>query len=148
MKIASPAFEQQGRIPKKHTGEGENLSPPLEISEIPAGTTALALIVDDPDAPRGTFDHWIAWNIPPQTQRLPEGAAGAIEMREGRNGFDKEGYSGPYPPRGPAHRYFFKLYALDTPLSLLSGSGKREVEEAMEGHILATCQLIGTYQRT
>ncbi len=144
MKITSAAFEHNQRIPKKHTGEGEDISPPLTLSGIPDNAESLVLIVDDPDAPMGTFDHWILWNIDPETAEFEEGFSYGIE---GTNHFQEKHYRGPLPPPGPIHRYFFKLYALDSTLDLLEGATKSEVEEAMDGHILDQAELIGTYSR-
>jgi Raf kinase inhibitor-like YbhB/YbcL family protein len=145
MKISSPAFEENSKIPEKYTCDGENVNPPLKIEGIPKEAKSLVLIVDDPDAPMGTFLHWLVWNIPPETNlieenSLPEGAV------QGKNDFGKENYGGPCPPFG-THRYFFKLYALDKKLDLPIGSKLKEVEEAMKGHILDQAQLIGLYQR-
>lgn len=144
LKIESPAFKDQEKIPSKYTCEGEDLSPPLHFINIPTKAKSLALIVDDPDAPMGTFDHWIAWNLPPTTTELKEGAAVPLE---GVNGFGATRYRGPCPPRGKPHRYFFKLYALDTLLDLEAGSTKSGLEQAMEGHILSKAELVGLYQR-
>lgn len=144
MKIFSKAFGSHQRIPKKYTGEGEDVSPPISLDDIPNGTQSLVIIMDDPDAPMGTFDHWIAWNIDPETKILDEGAEVPIQ---GKNHFKEQRYRGPMPPPGPVHRYFFKAYALDSNLELPKGSSKKDVEEAMEGHILGHAELIGTYQR-
>lgn len=144
MIIESPAFEQHQPIPAQYTCEGENRSPPLHFSGLPQGTSSLVLIMDDPDAPMGTFDHWIAWNIPPQMTDLQ---TGDTLPHEGVNGFGNQGYGGPCPPRGKPHRYFFKLYALNTTLNLPEGSSKSAVESAMKSHILEEASLIGTYQR-
>jgi Raf kinase inhibitor-like YbhB/YbcL family protein len=145
MKISSSAFENNSPIPPKYTCDGQDINPPLEIKDIPEGTNSLVLIVDDPDAPKGTFLHWLVWNIPPETtlieeSHLPEGAV------QGKNDFGKENYGGPCPPFG-THRYFFKVYALDKVLDLPEGSSLKEVEEVMKGHILDQAQLIGLYQR-
>lgn len=144
MKVQSSAFQQGQAIPRRYTCDGEDLSPPLSFSEVPAATKSLAIVMDDPDAPMGTFDHWIAWNIQPSTRELGEGAR--VE-RQGRNGFGVTQYRGPCPPRGPAHRYFFKVYALDTMLDLPVGSTKERLEGAMEGHVLARGELMGMYKR-
>lgn len=143
MQIESPAFEANQIIPKKFTCDGEDLSPPLNIQDIPKGAKSLVLIVDDPDAPRGTFTHWLAWNIDPSSSSLPEGAS---VPSQGRNDFGELDYRGPCPPKGE-HRYFFKLYALDTKLDLASGSSKKQLEDAMKGHIIGKAELIGLYQR-
>jgi len=144
MKIESSAFKANQPIPTKFTCEGDDVSPALRLSEVPKGAKSLALIVDDPDAPRGTFDHWIAWNIPATATVLSEGAS---VPKQGRNGFGDLRYRGPCPPPGKPHRYFFKLYALDTLLDLAEGASKGDVEKAMKGHILAEAQLVGTYAR-
>lgn len=145
MKIFSPAFENSSKIPSKYTCDGEDVSPPLEIKDIPEKTQSLVLIVDDPDAPMRNFLHWLVFNINPEISfieenSLPEGAV------QGKNDFGKENYGGPCPPFGQ-HRYFFKIYALDTKLDLPSGSSLAEIKEAMKGHILDKNQLIGLYQR-
>lgn len=144
MHIDSPAFEQHAPIPTRYTGDGEDLSPPLKIGGVPDGTKTLVLIVDDPDAPRGHFTHWVVWGIPPQKNSLEEGEK---LSHQGVNGFGKVGWGGPSPPPGKAHRYIFTLYALDTALNLPSGSSLSLVEGAMEGHIVAKAQLTGIYQR-
>lgn len=144
MLMESPAFENHASIPEKYTCEGENLSPPLIFKETSAKAKSLALIVDDPDAPHGTFDHWIVWNIPIETQSLAEGAKVGVM---GKNGFNVNTYKGPCPPPGKPHRYFFKLYALDVVLELAPGSSKKHLEDAMEGHIVDKATLVGTYQR-
>ncbi len=143
--ISSPAFKHNEHIPKKFTCDGSDVSPQLLIGNIPAGTKSLALIVDDPDAPRGTWVHWVVWNISPDTKEIREGAvpSGALQ---GMNDFRQLDYGGPCPPSG-THRYFFKLYALDTLLSLGGGASKANLERAMEGHILARAELVGLYSR-
>ena len=143
--IASPAFGPNATIPSKFTCDGPDLSPPLRFENIPEQTRSLALIVDDPDAPRGTWVHWVVWNIPPGTRELPENGlpGGALQ---GTNDFRTRKYGGPCPPAGK-HRYFFKLYALDTILSLNPGSTKGQLEEAMKGHILDQAELVGLYER-
>jgi len=144
MEISSPAFEQSQPIPQKYTCEGENVSPPLSFEGIPKGTKSLALIVDDPDAPSGTFDHWIAWNLSPQSTVLSEGASAPSN---GKNHYGVLEYRGPCPPPGKPHRYFFKVYALDSVLDLPEGSSKAQLEQSMQGHILSQAQLMGTYKR-
>lgn len=144
MKIRSTSFEHGKPIPKKFTCQGENVSPELSFHEVPPDAKSLALIVDDPDAPSGTFDHWIAWNTPAGSKGFPEGA---VLPHQGKNGYGKTGYKGPCPPPGKPHRYFFKLFALDAILTLPEGASKNEVECAMEGHILAKAELIGTFFR-
>jgi len=144
-KISSPAFEDQGRIPPPFTCDGANIHPPLRIENIPRGTKSLALILDDMDAPRGSYVHWILWNIDPGVKEIrenwvPEGAV------QGLNDFKKNHYGGPCPPRR-AHRYVFRMYALDTRLDLRPQSIKADLERAMKGHILAQAQWVGVYQR-
>lgn len=142
LKITSPAFEHNGNIPAKYTADGEDVNPPLHIEGIPEGTQSIVLIVDDPDAPMGTWDHWIVWNINP-TENIEENS---VPGTEGMNDFKKQSYGGPSPPSG-THRYFFKMHALDTKLDLDPNSKKEDVEKAMEGHILAKGELIGLYSR-
>lgn len=144
--LSSSAFEPGQTIPKKYTCDGENLSPPLTINGIPEGTQSLALIVDDPDAPAGTWVHWVVLNIPPQFDEIPEGSTPPSSL-QGKNDFGDEKWGGPCPPPGPEHRYFFKLYALDSLLELEKGVNKPLLEEAMAGHILAQTELIGHYGR-
>jgi len=142
LNVTSPAFMHKGLIPSKYTCDGQDVNPELDIGWIPAGTQSLVLIVDDPDAPMGTWDHWIVWNIPP-TGKIKENS---VPGTEGMNDFKKKSYGGPCPPFG-THRYFFKVYALDTKLSLSPGSRKKDVEKSMEGRILARGELIGLYSR-
>lgn len=144
MKIETSAFQEGKAIPKKYTCQGTNVSPPLFIIDAPKQAASFALIVDDPDAPNGTFDHWIAWNIPANTKSLAEGA---IVKNQGTNGFGEKKYQGPCPPPGKVHRYYFKLYALDIQLTLPEGSSKAQLEKAMDGHILAKASVMGTFQR-
>jgi len=145
MKLHSTAFADGAPIPKKHTADGADVSPPLAWSDVPAGTQSFALICDDPDAPRGTWVHWVLLDLPAQTAALPEGVRDAGV--DGRNDFGKPGYGGPAPPHGKPHRYFFKLYALDRDLKLSAGASKAQVETAMQGHVLDQAQWMGTYQR-
>jgi Raf kinase inhibitor-like YbhB/YbcL family protein len=140
MKIVS-VFQHEGQIPKEYTCDGQDKIPPLEISAVPANAKSLALIVDDPDAPMGTWDHWILWNIPTDTKLINKQMGVA-----GRNSWGRMNYGGPCPPSG-THRYYFKLYALDTMLDLPAGSNKTALEKAMKGHILAEAALMGKYQR-
>lgn len=144
MKLESCVFGSNQPIPKKYTGEGKDTSPPLAFSDVPVQTKSLVVVVDDPDAPKGIFDHWLTWNIAPHTQQLLEGDKGPVE---GMNHFGEVGYRGPMPPPGKPHRYIFKLYALDCLLPLKAGADKRRLEEAMRGHVLAEAQLVGIYQR-
>jgi Raf kinase inhibitor-like YbhB/YbcL family protein len=143
--LTSEAFTHGGEIPRRHTCEGEDVSPALSWSDPPAATRALALIVDDPDAPVGTFTHWLAWNIEPTAGGLEEGRSAPAE---GRNDFGTGGWSGPCPPPGHgAHRYFFRLHALDAELEVGFRAERRELERALAGHVLATAELMGTYER-
>lgn len=131
-------------IPKKYTCDGEDVNPPLSISGIPSGSKTLVLIIDDPDAPLGTWDHWIVWNIPAVESTLPENT---VPGKEGVNSFRRLSYGGPCPPSG-THRYFFKVYALNTELAIGPDSKKKDVEKAMKGHILARGELVGLYTRS
>jgi len=151
--LSSPAFKEGAIIPGKYTCDGADVSPPLGWSGAPPGTVTLALIADDPDAPAGTWVHWVLYDLPAATTQLTENVeksdapASLGGARQGRNDFRRIGYGGPCPPPGPAHRYFFKLYALDAPLKLQAGATKRDVEAAMQGRVLGTAQLMGTYAR-
>jgi Raf kinase inhibitor-like YbhB/YbcL family protein len=148
MKISSSAFDHEGKIPAIYACWDE-VSPPLEFSNIPETTKSLVLIVDDPDAEDVagyTWVHWLVWNIPPSVKGFEEGSV-PVGAREGRNGTGTIGYQGPCPPAGRTHRYFFKLYALDIILDLPEGAIKKQLEDAMEGHILAEAELIGLYSR-
>jgi hypothetical protein len=149
--MKSTAFEDGANIPKKYTCDGPNLSPQLKWDAPPADTKSFALIADDPDAPVGTWVHWVIFNLPPDTRELPEAVPTQERFpngtQQGLNDFQKIGYGGPCPPKGPAHRYFFKLYALDTLLSLPANATKAETEKAMKGHILSETKLIGKYGR-
>jgi Raf kinase inhibitor-like YbhB/YbcL family protein len=143
--ITSPAFAEGKAIPARYTCEGPDISPALAFGAVPAGARSLALIVDDPDAPMGTWVHWVVWNIPPDTREIGEGSlpAGALQ---GMNDFRRNSYGGPCPPSG-THRYYFKLYALDTTLNLGTSTTKGALEKAMQGHVLAQGRLMGTYRR-
>jgi len=143
LKIRSVAFSHGGYIPPRYTCEGENVNPPLEISDIPENTKTLALTVEDPDAPRGVYDHWIAWNIPPN-EAIEENSRPGIS---GKNSFGNTGYGGPCPPSG-SHRYFFKVYALDSDLNIQAGSDKKTLQEAMKDHVLGSGELMGQYQKS
>jgi Raf kinase inhibitor-like YbhB/YbcL family protein len=149
--IASASFSPGANIPKKFTCDGPDSSPQLSWKDAPAQTQTFALIADDPDAPVGTWVHWVLYNLPATSKELPEGvekqeqlSSGAVQ---GRNDFRKIGYGGPCPPRGNPHRYYFKLYALDSKLNLKAGATKAEVESAMKGHILGQTEIIGRYGR-
>lgn len=143
--VTSAAFAEGAAIAAKYTCDGADVSPPLAIGTTPAGTRSLALIMDDPDAPVGIWVHWVVWNIPALTREIPENSipAGA---KKGRNSWDRNSYGGPCPPSG-THRYFFKLYALDTTLTLATTATKADLERAMQGHVLASGQLMGTYTK-
>jgi Raf kinase inhibitor-like YbhB/YbcL family protein len=151
--LSSPAFKEGATIPGKYTCDGADISPSLGWRGAPPGTVTFALIADDPDAPAGTWVHWVLYDLPAATTQLAENVeksdapASLGGARQGRNDFRRIGYGGPCPPPGPAHRYFFKLYALDAPLKLQAGATKRDVETAMPGHVLGTAQLMGTYAR-
>jgi len=145
MKLTSPVFENNQYIPSKYTCDGEDINPPLEISEVPENARSLVLIVDDPDAPAGDWVHWTVWNISPETTNIAENSvpAGAVQ---GMTDFGQAGWGGPCPPSG-THHYQFKLYALDTQLDLDSSTKKSDLEKAMQGHILDQAMLVGLYQR-
>jgi Raf kinase inhibitor-like YbhB/YbcL family protein len=145
MKLTSPAFTHNEAIPSEYTCDGDDLSPPLVISDVPSNAKSLALIMDDPDAPVGTWDHWVVFNIPPTTKQISKGTE--PNGIAGRNSWGRTGYGGPCPPSG-THRYFFKFYALDALLNLPEDSTKKDLERAMQGHILAQAQLMGTYKRS
>jgi Raf kinase inhibitor-like YbhB/YbcL family protein len=149
--LESEAFEAEGTIPQPYTCDGSDLSLPLSWSEPPAGTQSLALIFDDVDAPAGTWVHWVIFDIPAETRSLPEGVPTDPVVAglgvHGSNSWGRLGYGGPCPPKGGPHRYTFRLYALDTVLDLDSGASRAELDKAMEGHILATGQLMGRYSR-
>jgi Raf kinase inhibitor-like YbhB/YbcL family protein len=141
--VKSPAFLPNQEIPEKYGCNGESTNPPLTIEGVPKEAKSLAIIVDDPDAPRGTFDHWVMWNVSPTTTSIGEDVAPGTE---GLNGMREHGYTGPCPPSG-THRYFFKAYALDTELGLGANSMKRDLEKAMQGHILAQGELVGLFSK-
>jgi len=149
MNLASSAFAHNGAIPKKHTCDGSDSSPPLSWSGVPTQAKSLVLIVDDPDAaaPRMTWVHWVLYNLPPSAGGLAEGVTSLpAGTAEGTNDWQRTGYGGPCPPVG-RHRYFHKLYALDTLIQGLSRPNKAAIERAMQGHIIARAELIGTYER-
>ena len=151
MTVESAAFQNGQRIPKQYTGDGKDMSPPLEWTASPANTKCFVLICDDPDAPMGTWVHWVVFDIPASVHSLneatPPSAVLAGGGKQGNTSFHKVGYGGPAPPVGKPHRYFFKLYALDKELGLKSGATKEEVTAAMSGHVLAEAQTMGTYSR-
>ena len=148
--LISTAFENDGMIPSKYTCDGDDISPPLKWDSVPDGTVSIALVSDDPDAPMGTWVHWVLYNLPPDKTELPE-AFGDDETledgtRQGITDFGKTGYGGPCPPSG-THRYFFKIYALDTMIDTATVLDKKGLLEKMEGHILAQGELMGKYKR-
>lgn len=142
MKLTSPEFKNNGSIPKKFTCQGEDVNPALSIKDIPKGAKSLALVIDDPDAPMGTWVHWVVYDIPIVTE-IEENS---IPGKQGMNDFGRNDYGGPCPPSGE-HRYFFKVYALDSELNLEEGIRKKDLEKAMAGHILDTAELIGLYRK-
>ena len=153
LSLTSSAFAEDASIPSRFTCDGDrSVSPPLSMAGVPQGTKSLALIMDDPDVPKalygdGVFDHWVLFNIPPETREIPEGGSAGVA---GANSAGENAYTGPCPPpqyEPSEHRYVFKLYALDSELSLQAGAGKADVEKAIEGHILAQTQLVGRYKR-
>ncbi len=150
IKITSSAFEESGMIPAKYTCDGADVSPPLKWDAVPEGTKSIALISDDPDAPVGTWVHWVIFGLPADTRELAENITPDKTLpngaKQGTSDFGRIGYGGPCPPSG-THRYFFKIYALDAELALEAGARKRDLLRAMEGHILAEGQLMGKYKR-
>jgi Raf kinase inhibitor-like YbhB/YbcL family protein len=148
--LTSPDFDEGGSIASRYTCDGLGISPPLSWDSVPSGTRSWALIVDDPDAPGGIFVHWVIYNLRPDTRRLPEDVPNRQTLssgaQQGVNGAGGVGYTGPCPPSG-THRYFFKVYALDTRLDLGGGATAERLSDAMEGHVLAEGQLMGTYRR-
>ncbi|MGD0294751.1 MAG: YbhB/YbcL family Raf kinase inhibitor-like protein [Terracidiphilus sp.] len=151
MNLTSTSFQDGSQIPAKYTCSGANLSPQLAWSAPPAATASLALTVTDPDAPRGTWVHWVLYDLPAGTRSLPEGVAAEGQLadgsRQGRNDFGEIGYGGPCPPPGSPHHYVFTLYALDAKLNLPVGATRAQVEAAMKGHILTSGRLVGLFQR-
>ena len=149
--LETKAFPKGGEIPGKYTCSGEDVSPALSWSGAPQETKSFALIVEDPDAPSGTFTHWIVYDLPATTHQLPENVSKSDDLsgggRQGRNDFRRVGYGGPCPPPGRSHRYFFKLYALSAALNLPAGASKRDVESAMRGRIIAQVELMGKFAR-
>jgi len=149
--ISSPSFPNGGDIAKQFTCDSADVSPQLSWTEPPAGTRSFALLVDDPDAPVGNWNHWAMWNMPSTLRSLPEGVSKTAHLPDGSvqglNDFHKPGYNGPCPPPGKAHRYYFKLLALDTSLDLKPTAGKHQLEAAMKGHILAQAEWMGRYRR-
>ncbi len=152
MQITCTAFTEGAPIPAKYTCEDKDISPPLQWSGVPEGTRSLVLIADDPDAPVGTWIHWVIFDLPPDANGLAEDTPRSETLsngaKQGVNSFRKTGYGGPCPPPGKPHRYFFKLYALDTKLNLKPASTSKDLERAMEKHVLGRAQLMGTYKRS
>ena len=150
LSITSTAFKQGERIPSKYTCDGSDISPELEWSDVPEGAQSFTIIADDPDAPVGTWIHWVLYNVPGETRTLPEAIPPDASLpdgsRQGKNSWGRPGYGGPCPPGG-THRYFFRLYALDTVLELKSGVSENDLLKAMKGHILAEAELMGLYSR-
>jgi Raf kinase inhibitor-like YbhB/YbcL family protein len=144
MKISSPAFAANAKIPAEYTCDGQDKNPPLEIEGVPSNAKSLAIIVDDPDAPAGTWVHWVLWNVDTATRKIETGSV-PKGAKQGVNDFKKNGYGGPCPPSG-SHRYFFKLYALDTGLDLPGKTAKADLERAMKGHVIAQAETIGRYR--
>jgi Raf kinase inhibitor-like YbhB/YbcL family protein len=150
LSLASSAFENGAAIPERFTCSGSNRSPALEWKGIPSSTLSFALIVDDPDAPMGTFVHWVIYNISPATKQLPEGVAASAAVsngEQGLNGRNEIGYTGPCPPPGKPHHYQFRLYALDQKLELGPGATPQQLTAAMKGHVLASAELVGIFER-
>ena len=151
MRITTVDFPAGGAIPRTFTADGDDLSPALAFQGAPAGTRTYALIMDDPDAPVGLWVHWVVYDLPAGSTGLPQGQPRAATLesgaRQGRNSWSRTGWNGPDPPPGKAHRYFFRLYALDGPLGLEPGATARQVEAAMKGRVLAQAELMGTYGR-
>lgn len=151
MQISTKSFSAGGEIPKRYTCDGADISPQLSWSGTPPGSQSLALIGDDPDAPRGTWTHWVVYDLPASTKELAEDVRKVDQLpgggSQGRNDFGKTGYNGPCPPPGKPHRYFFRVFALDKMLALKPGASRKEVESAMQGHVLAQAEVMGRYGR-
>ena len=151
LELTSTAFENGEKIPVRFTGDGDDLSPPLAWSGTPEGTQSFAIICDDPDAPRGTWTHWVAFNLSPSLHGLTEGVPTHVTLpdgaSQGTNDFGRSGYGGPAPPPGKPHRYFFRLYAVDEILPIKAGASKSQLVSALKGHTLAEAKLMGTYGR-
>jgi Raf kinase inhibitor-like YbhB/YbcL family protein len=151
LELTSTAFENGQQIPIRYTGDGEDVSPPLAWSGAPQGTQSFAIICDDPDAPQGTWTHWVAFNLSPSLHMLPEGVPTHVTLpdgaSQGTNDFGRSGYGGPAPPPGKPHRYFFRLYAVDEILPIRAGASKSQLLSALKGHTLAEAKLMGMYGR-
>lgn len=152
MDLTSSAFENNEMIPAKYTCDGDDVSPPLSWAAVPQGTQSLTLICDDPDAPAGTWSHWVLYNISPDRDGLEENVPRDERLSQigmqGRNDFGNSGYGGPCPPRGSTHHYYFRLYALDTTLEAMEGATRKQVLNRIQDHVLAQTELIGLYART
>jgi hypothetical protein len=142
MRISSTAFEEGGTIPDQYSKDGGNQKPPLQVEDVPSTAQSLALVVDDPDAPQGTFTHWLAYNIPPATREI--GGDASVAMQQACNDYGQNDYGGPRPPSGE-HRYYFKLYALDDRISMPRGASRLDMEEAILGHVIAAAELMGRF---
>jgi Raf kinase inhibitor-like YbhB/YbcL family protein len=151
IEITSSAFTEGNPIPIEYTCDGSDISPDLKWGSVPANTKSLALVCDDPDAPSGTFVHWVIYGIPTGETQLPKSAPAAASLsngaKQGKNGFGRIGYGGPCPPRGTPHRYFFRISALDTTIDEPPGASRAQIDRAMKGHVLAEGHLMGTYKR-
>lgn len=149
--LTSSAFAAGAEIPSQYTCKGADTSPTLEWRGSPASAASFAMIMDDPDAPAGTWVHWVLWNVPPKAHFLPQGMPKREQLDDGslqgQNSFKKIGYNGPCPPAGQTHRYFFRLYALDTKLSLAAGASSDQLDAAMKGHVLAQAEYMGTFHK-
>jgi hypothetical protein len=149
--VISAAFAMGAAIPAKFTCQGQDLSPPISWTSAPTGTQGIAVLADDPDAPVGDWVHWVLFNLPPETTSLPEGVPATARLPsgavQGMNDFRRLGYGGPCPPPGKPHRYYFKVFALDTKLNLGSNATKADLLKAMKGHVLAKGELVGTFRR-
>jgi Raf kinase inhibitor-like YbhB/YbcL family protein len=143
--VSSPTFSHKGSIPARFTCDGQDISPPLQFGNVPKAAKSLALIMDDPDAPAGTWVHWVVWNIPPGIGEIRDGSV-PEGMQQGLNSWNRNSYGGPCPPQG-THRYFFKVYALDSTLGLPLSTTKAGLEKAIKGHVLGSGELMGTYRR-
>ena len=146
LRISSPVFKNERLIPKKYTCDGRDVNPPLVIEDVPNSAISLVLVVDDPDAPRRVWDHWIVWNIDPRTTFIPENSV-PVDAVQGRNSFGKIEYNGPCPPYNNLHRYRFKLYAISVVLNTPRGSSKRLIEKAISKYIIERALLVGLYKR-
>jgi Raf kinase inhibitor-like YbhB/YbcL family protein len=149
--VTSPSFEAGGTIPRRHTRDGDDVSPALELGAPPAGTRSLVILCEEPDAPKGTFVHWFAFNLSPETRKLGEGvpqeARLAGGMTQGTNDFGDLGYTGPAPPPGKPHRYFFRLYEVDRTVDLDAGVTKADLQRAISAHVVGEGEVMGTYGR-